>query len=272
MNAYQSLEVQGLLYAKPKSGFYVTPRQILPAEAGPSSPEVRLKKNVQINSAVFHYLKFIQSPDLLPFGSAFPDSELLYNQKIMQLLAQHANRRSSYLNSDNMPSSNLLLRKLITSRYVLQGMPWTSDDIVITSGALEALNLSLQALTQSGDYILLQQSVFYDAWQAAERLGLHVITIPDHPVHGFDLASFEHALQQYLIKVCWLMLNTHNPIGFTVSDSIKQRIAALLHEYKVYLIEDDVYAELNYDHHKPLPMSYFDQHQRVLHVPLFQKL
>ena len=60
------------------------------------------------------------------------------------------------------------------------------------------------------------------------------------------------------------MLNIHNPIGFTVSNAIKQRIAELLHEYQVYLIEDDVYAELNYDDQKPLPMSYFDQHQRVL--------
>lgn len=68
------------------------------------------------------------------------------------------------------------------------------------------------------------------------------------------------------------MLNTHNPIGFTVSDSIKQRIAALLHEYKVYLIEDDAYAELNYDHHKPLPMSYFISTKECCIVPLFQRL
>ncbi|MCP5774596.1 aminotransferase class I/II-fold pyridoxal phosphate-dependent enzyme, partial [Klebsiella pneumoniae] len=111
--------------------------------------------------------------------------------------------------------------------------------------ALEALNLSLQALTQPGDFILLQETIFYGAWQAAERLGLQVITIQEHPQFGFDLASFEQALKQYPIKVCWLMLNAHNPIGFSVSSEIKQRIAELLYEYQVYLIEDDVYQELN---------------------------
>lgn len=189
----------------------------------------------------------------------------------MQLLAQHAKRKNSYLNGDNMPPGNLSLRKLIASRYILQGVSCTADDIVITSGALDALTLSFQALTQAGDFILLQQSVFYGAWLAAERLGLHVITIPEHPVYGFYLASFEQALKQYPIKVCWLMLNIHNPIGFTVSNAIKQRIAELLHEYQVYLIEDDVYAELNYDDQKPLPMSYFDQHQRVLYYSSFAK-
>lgn len=149
LNAYQSLEVQGLVYAKNKSGFYVAPRQFNAAETAlkDKNPEVRLKKRIQINSAVFHYLKSIQAAEIAPLGSAFPSSELLYNQKFMQLLAQHAKRKSSYLNGDSMPPGNLSLRKLIASRYVLQGLSCTSDDIVITSGALDALNLSLQALT-----------------------------------------------------------------------------------------------------------------------------
>jgi DNA-binding transcriptional MocR family regulator len=82
---------------------------------------------------VFHYLKSIQAAEIAPFGSAFPNSELLYNQKFIQLLAQHAKRKNSYLNGDNMPPGNLSLRKLIASRYILQGVSCTADDIVITS-------------------------------------------------------------------------------------------------------------------------------------------
>ena len=140
LNAYQILEAKGLIYAKDKSGYYVSqPKSVI----HPPLTQMQHSKQIQINSTVFRYLKSIQHSDILPFGSAFPNPELLYNPKFMQLLAQHAKRKHSYLNSDNMPSSNLLLRKLITSRYVLQGMPWTSDDIVITSGVLETLNLSL---------------------------------------------------------------------------------------------------------------------------------
>lgn len=96
-------------------------------------------------------------------------------------------------------------------------------------------------------------------------------SIPEHPQHGFDLASFEAALEQYPIKVCWLMLNSHNPIGFTVSNEIKFEIAKLLHEHQVYMIEDDVYQELYYGAQKPLPMKYFDQHNYVLHCSSFSK-
>lgn len=270
LNAYQELEAQGLVYAKDKSGYYVAEhtQALLNSK---QSAQIGLNPKIQINSVVFNYLKSTQSAEIVPFGSAFPNAELLYNAKFMQILAQQAKRKSSYNNQNHMPPGNQNLRQLIANRYQLQGVTCNQDDIVITSGALEALNLSLQALTQPGDFILLQQTIFYGAWQAAERLGLQVITIPEHPQFGFDLESFEQALKQYPIKVCWLMLNAHNPIGFTVSSEIKQRIAELLYEYQVYLIEDDVYQELNYGSSKPLPVKYFDRHQMVLHCASFSK-
>ncbi|WOE30111.1 aminotransferase-like domain-containing protein [Acinetobacter towneri] len=269
LNAYQELEAQGLVYAKQKSGFYVVERLNQTERPVPSS--LSLNAHIQMNSLVFGYLKSIQSADVSPLGSAFPNAELLFNPKLMQILAQHAKRKSSYFSHDHMPPGNYELRTIIANRYCLQGIPTHANDIVITSGALDALNLSLQALTKPGDFILLQETIFYGAWQAAERLGLQVITIPEHPVSGFDIASFEQALKQYPIKVCWLMLNSHNPIGFSVRHEIKQRIAELLEEYQVYLIEDDVYQELYYGAQKPLPMKYFDKTQRVLHCSSFSK-
>lgn len=67
------------------------------------------------------------------------------------------------------------------------------------------------------------------------------------------------------------MLNSHNPIGFTVSDEIKLQLAKLLQEHQIYLIEDDVYEELYFDHKKPLSMKYFDQQNLVLHCSSFSK-
>ena len=67
------------------------------------------------------------------------------------------------------------------------------------------------------------------------------------------------------------MLNSHNPIGFTVSDEIKYKIAKLLHEHQIYLIEDDVYEELYYGGQKPLSMNYFDKKKLVLACSSFPK-
>ncbi len=269
MNAYQELEAQGLIYAKEKSGYFVAERveQHIPQ----ASSLVSLNPKIEINSLVFQYLKSIQSRGMIALGSAFPDSQLLSPAKLIQIMGQLARNKKSYEQTSNLPPGNLALRQIIAQRYCMQGIPTDAEDIVITSGGMEALNLSLQALTQPGDYILLQQTIFYGAWQAAERWGLKVITLPEHPQHGFDLEAFKQVIQSYPIKVCWFMLNAHNPIGFTVSDEIKDQIAQLLHEHQIHLIEDDVYEELFYGAQKPLPMKYFDQQNLVLHCSSFSK-
>ncbi|MDI2112141.1 aminotransferase-like domain-containing protein [Commensalibacter nepenthis] len=112
----------------------------------------------------------------------------------MRILARHAKISNSLLITDSMPLGSLPRRQILASRYSLNGISTQPEDIVITFGALDALNLSLQALTKLGDCILLQQTIFYGAWQVVERLGLNVITIPEHPKHGFDVSAFESAL------------------------------------------------------------------------------
>ena len=269
MNAYQELEAQGLIYSKEKSGYFVNNYFSNPTEN--KHLIVSINTKVEINSLIFKYLKSIQPHYISPLGSAFPSPELVYSKKLTQIMGQLVRQKNHYTQIENLPPGDLSLRNLIAQRYTLQGIPTTPDDIVITSGCLDALNLSLQAVAQSGDYILLQQTVFYGAWQAAERLGLHVITIPEHPQFGIDIDALTHILKTYPIKVCWLMLNSHNPIGFTVNDEIKNKIAQLLSMHEVYLIEDDVYEELYYGHQKPLPMKFFDQKNLILHCSSFSK-
>lgn len=264
MNAYQELEAQGLIYSKEKSGYFVAAQQA-------KETVHAINEKIEINSIVFKYLKSIQSEHIIPLGSAFPNSQLLYSAKLIQTLGQLARQRRSYEQTPSLPPGNYELRKIIAQKYAMQGIPTDPSDIVITSGGLDALNLSLQALTHAGDYILLQQTIFYGAWQAAERLSLKVITIPEHPVHGIDLDAFEQAILKYPIKVCMLMLNSQNPIGFTVSDEVKLELAKLLNKHQIYLIEDDVYEELHYDQKKPLSMKYFDQQNWVLHCSSFSK-
>ncbi|MBO3652634.1 PLP-dependent aminotransferase family protein [Acinetobacter bereziniae] len=266
MNAYQELEAQGLIYSKEKSGYFVveqTSQHNLPVHL--------VNETIEINSVVFKYLKSIQSENIIPLGSAFPNSQLLYSAKLIQSLGQLAKQRRSYEQTPSLPPGNYQLRKTIAQKYAMQGIPTDPSDIVMTSGGLDALNLSLQALTHAGDYILLQETMFYGAWQTAERLGLKVITIPEHAEHGIDLEAFEQAILKYPIKVCMMMLNSQNPIGFTVSDEIKLKLAKLLHTHQIYLIEDDVYEELYYGQKKPLPMKYFDQQNWVLHCSSFSK-
>ncbi len=271
LHAYQLLESQGWIISRPQSGYYAAPRIERPIAPPDSGDAVHLTENVDVNRFIFDVLRASRSPGVVPFGSAFPDPRLFPQRQLTRSLATVARRMQPENAVDNLPPGNERLRKQIAQRYALQGIAVSPDEIVITSGAMESLNLSLQMLTRPGDYVVVESPSFYGALQAIERLQLKAIAIATHPHTGIDLAALRQALRDYPIRACWLMTNFHNPLGCTLAWEKKQQLAALLREHQVALIEDDVYSELYAGTHRPLPVKALDRDGQVLHCSSFSK-
>jgi DNA-binding transcriptional MocR family regulator len=172
---------------------------------------------------------------------------------------------------DNLSAGDINLRRQIALRYMIDGLHVTTDDIVVTNGALEALNLCLMAVTRPGDTVLIESPTFYAALQSIERIGLRAVAIPSHPKDGIDLAAMERAIQQHQPKACWLMTNFQNPLGSLLSDEKKQALVALITQYQIPLIEDDVYSELYFGEKRPIPAKAFDTEGLVMHCSSFSK-
>ena len=170
----------------------------------------------------------------------------------------------------NLPPGNVALRHAIARRsaLALQAITISPDEIVITAGALEALNLSLQAVTEPGDWVIVENPCFYGALQ---RMRLRALSVATDVQEGIDLEALEQALRDYPVKACWLMTNSQNPPGFTLSADKKASLVALLARYQVTLIEDDVYSELYFGREKPLPAKAWDRDDRILHCSSFSR-
>ncbi|WP_413725837.1 PLP-dependent aminotransferase family protein [Sodalis sp. RH16] len=270
MHAYQILESQGWIFSRPQSGYYVAPKAEFLTQPAVHQ-QVQPAESVDINDFIFEVLQAGRDPDIVPFGSAFPDPGLFPRQQLTRSLSRVAHAMSALSVVDNLPPGNEALRNIIAKRYALQGMKVSPDEIVITAGAMEALNLSLQAVTRPGDWVIVENPAFYGALQALERLQLKALAIAAHPRFGIDLTALEQALNDYPVKACWVMTNSQNPLGCTLSDEKKQRLAALLQRYNVYLIEDDVYHELYFGAHKPLPAKAYDTRGMAMHCSSFSK-
>lgn len=270
LQAYQLLESQGWVTAKPQSGYFVAPQiENLLSPQAPSSPTK--PKQININDQLFDVLQRNKQQDMVPLGSAFPDPSLFPQQALARNLASASRKMPANSAIINMPPGSESLRRNIAQRYAQQGLSVSPDDIVITSGAMEALSLSLQAVTKPGDLVAIETPTFYGALQTIERLNLRAVEIPTHPLEGIDLNALEKALTDLPIKACWLMTNFQNPLGFCMSDHAKQSLVDLLHRHQTPLIEDDVYAELFFSPDKPKPAKAFDQHDNVLLCGSFSK-
>lgn len=266
LHAYELLESQGWIVSRPQSGYYVAPRALAPAPLS-----VAISEQVDINDFVFDVLQATRDPAIVPFGSAFPDPALFPQRQLMRSLANVSHHLTPTDALHNLPPGNATLRQLLAQRYARQGITLSPDEIVITSGALEALNLSLQSLTEPGDYVVIEHPGFYGALQAIERLKLKALAIPVDAKQGIDLAQLEEALQRWPVKACWLMTTLQNPLSVTLIPERKQQLVELLARYQVPMIEDDVYAELWAGDVAPLPAKAWDRQGNVLHCGSFSK-
>lgn len=270
LHAYQVLESQGLIQSRPQSGYFVTPHSEFINQPA-SHQKVQLTESVDINGFIFDVLQACRNPNIVPFGSAFPDPELFPQRQLIRSLTAVSRSLKPADALNNLPPGNEALRKTLSQRYAIQGIHVSPDEIVITNGAMEALNLSMQAVTEPGDWVAIENPCFYGALQVIERLNLKAVAIATDTQHGMDLQELENALARWPIKACWMMSNQQNPVGCTLSKEKKQQLIALLEKYQVTLIEDDVYSELYFGHEKPLPAKALDRHDSVLHCSSFSK-
>jgi DNA-binding transcriptional MocR family regulator len=171
----------------------------------------------------------------------------------------------------DMTAGNADLRRQIALRYMVSGVMLPMEELVISNGAMEALNLCLQCVTQPGDLVAIESPTFYACLQVLERLQLKAVEIPVHPREGIDLGALAESLEQLPIKACWFMSSLQNPLGASMSEAKKQALYELLVEHQVPLIEDDVYAELYFGSHPPKPVKSFDREGLVMHCSSFSK-
>lgn len=269
--AYAQLELQGLVEARARSGYFVRARRQLTAQPPDAAQPSGRVTPVAISELVFELLGSTRDVDVVPLGSAFPAAQLFPFDALARSGARAMRRLSSAQISGALTAGDESLRAQIGRRYALNGVPLRADEIIVTNGAMEALNLCLQAVTKPGDVVVVESPTFYAALQALERLHLKAVDVETDPVEGVRLEALETLLKQQKVAACWFMPTFQNPLGALMPNAKKQALVQLLARHGVPLIEDDVYAELHFGLRRPLPAKAFDQDGLVLHCSSFSK-
>ena len=264
--AYHLLESRGLVRAAERSGYFVAP-----AAPPPPAPRERAPQPVAVSEMVFQLLGTGPHEIHAPLGSAFPSPTLFPLDALRRALTAGSRRTSPAELTQQLPGGHSALRRLTALRYLRLGMSIPPDEIVLTDGALEGLNLSLQLLTRPGDTVLIESPGFYAALQALERLGLRAVQVPADPAEGADLDAMAAAIARHAPRACWLMTSFSNPTGSLMPPEKKRALVALLERHGIPLIEDDVYAELPHEGGPPLPAKAYSTRGEVLHAGSFAK-
>ena len=269
--AYHLLEARGLIHSRPQSGYYVSAPLANAASRPRISAPPRQSTSVAISDLVFDVIDAARSRSVAPLGSAFPSPELFPLARLARSAAIGLRQLDPASIVDHLSPGNRRLREQIALRYRVDGIRVEHDEIVVTNGALEALNIGLQAVTRPGDTVAVESPTFYAALQALERLGLKALEIPTDPAEGADPDALAEALDRHAVAACWLMPNFQNPLGSLMPETRKQALVDVLARRGIPLIEDDVYGELYFGGQRPRPAKAFDRDGLVMHCASFSK-
>lgn len=270
--AYYLLETQGFVEARNRSGYYVAGKVPVVAEAelGASVPQAHAMP-VDVSLLVFQVLAQARQRDMVPMGSAFPSPELFPFDQLAMGMGRALRRMQPWQTVEDLSPGNPALRHQIAIRYGKVGMDVSPSELVVTGGAMEALNLALEVTTQPGDLVAIETPAFYAALQALERRGLRAVEVQTHPRTGVELQSLQRVLETHDVKACWFMPTFQNPMGCTMPDDAKAALVELLTAKRIPLIEDDVYGELHHGPRRPPPAKAWDREGWVLHCGSFSK-
>ena len=270
--AYQALESQGAVEGRPKAGYFVRA-----AQAASAMPLVRASTPDPVSSAVdvgrfvLATLQRIRANDALPLGAPYPDPALFSWRRVYQRTNGVARRLADWSVADDLPPGHPELIRQIARRHLRNGLDVDPAEIVVTSGATEAINLCLQAVARPGDTIAVESPTYYAMLQAIERMGMRAIEVPTDPQQGIDIDVLARLLERQRIDACLTMPNIQNPLGFVMPDERKRALVELATRHDMPLIEDAVYNELHYGAGPPTTLKAFDTKGLVLHCGSFSK-
>lgn len=271
LQAYGLLESMGYIEARPQSGYYVRRRP----QAVRPLPQISAPRKqpcwVGISELMENARRASLMPGVFPLGCPYPAPELLPLKQLNKILVSLAHGEDARAQGISPPPGSLELRRQIARRSFDWDGDLSPEEVVITCGATEALQLALLAVTEPGDLVAIESPAYCGSLLLLENLGRKAVEIASHPQNGICLDVLEEAIKKNPLKACIVSPNFSNPTGSCMPDEAKKKLVELLTSRSIPLIEDDAYGDLYFGEQRPRKAKAFDTEGMVLLCSTFSK-
>jgi DNA-binding transcriptional MocR family regulator len=225
------------------------------------------------NHAAMEPARAIESSDLIDLDRLCADPSLAPDDDLRRCL-NHALIRTGGTALDYADAAGWRpLRELIAARMCSHGAAVSADEVLVTTGAQQALDLLLRFQASPGDRIVVEAPTY---GMAHALLKLHDLESVEVPMRedGMDLDCLQQVLQSrgQRPRLVFTMPNFHNPTGITTDQQHRERLLTLCETHRVPLVEDGFEEEMKYFGRAVLPVKSMDRHGIVLYVGTFSKV
>ncbi|MBM7540260.1 PLP-dependent aminotransferase family protein [Amphibacillus cookii] len=168
------------------------------------------------------------------------------------------------------------LAEWIVNRSRLRKINVQAQQVLVTNGSMQAIDLAVRTLTNEGDHIWLEAPTFFGAVRIFQTARVHMKTFQVDD-EGINVDRIEQALLsaiscgEPLPKMIYVMPNYHNPTGISLSISRRKHLAELAYRYNFFILEDDAYVDLNFSNIQQ-PAIYHFAPERTIYLSTFSKI
>lgn len=209
------------------------------------------------SSAIRELLKVTQNPEIISFAGGLPAPEVFpterFREACVKVLATQGREALQYGATEGYEP----LRELIARHSARYGVKAKAENVLITSGSQQALDLIGKLLINSGDRVLVEAPTYLGALQAFNVYGAEYISVPsDHD--GLRTNQLEASLRLGP-KFMYVLPNFQNPGGTTLAEGRRHELVLLAERYGIPIVEDDPYGQLRYEGEHLTPLMVLDR-------------
>ncbi|SHN31278.1 2-aminoadipate transaminase [Gracilibacillus kekensis] len=222
------------------------------------------------SSAVRDILKIINQGNIISFAGGLPEESLFPVEAVDKAFHKAVttnNKALQYGETEGVAE----LRALLAERMKQKGLNRSAENILVTSGSQQAIDLFSRVMFNKGDIILTENPTYLAAIQVFDSYETNVVAV-DSDDDGMILADLEEKIVSLKPKCIYVVPTYSNPTGKVWSLERRQKLLELANKYHVVIFEDDPYGELQFDEKEAPPsIASLDDNDLVLYTSTFSK-
>lgn len=225
------------------------------------------------DKALLNAMELTETADMISFSAGFPSPETYpvedIKESFIQVLDHEGKEALSYCSTSGYGKLRELIAERMRDKFDLD---YGTDEVVITSGSQQALDMSSMLFINKGDVVLFETPSYLGAVNALRAYEAELVALPTD-YEGLVLDSLKEALDKYgeRVKLIYVIPDFQNPTGRSWSTERRKEFIEFISAYDVPVIEDAAYSELSFEDRLMPPLSYYDKKGQVVYVGTFSK-
>jgi DNA-binding transcriptional MocR family regulator len=259
---YDLLVAEGLIEARRGSGYYVARDAEAFGASGLPGPE-------PVVDSVWALRRDYDSHSLqVDAGCGWLPPEWLFGEGVRTALTQAARRPAVYAGRYGSAYGLRALRHHLARQLTLRGVDCAEDQIILTQGASQALELVIRTLSRPGDPVLVEDPGYPYVLAMLRACGARPVGVPRKD-HGPDVSALDSLARQTRARLFITNTTQQNPTGTTTSPQVAHAVLRVAEMHDLMVCEDDIFAELLPE--RGTPLASLDRLERVIYIGSFSK-